>query len=78
MQEVVNYLNKLVSIGDKLVVAVSGGHDSMYLLDALLKVRKSKAFDIVVAHVNHNVRLESYEEAEHVQEYCKNNNMIFA
>ena len=77
MQEVVNYLNKLVSIGDKLVVAVSGGPDSMYLLDALLKVRKSKTFDIVVAHVNHNVRLESYEEAEHVQEYCKNNNMIF-
>ena len=77
MQEVMDYLNKKVSSGDKIVVAVSGGPDSMFLLDALLKVRKSKAFDIVVAHVNHNVRTESYEEAEKVEEYCKNNDMIF-
>ena len=77
MQETIDYLNKKVSNGDKIVVAVSGGPDSMFLLDMLLKVRKSKMFDIVVAHVNHNVRAESYEEAEKVEEYCKNNDMIF-
>ena len=77
MQDVLNYIDSLVSNNDKIVVAVSGGPDSMYLLDVLLKVRKSKTFDIVVAHVNHNVRLESYDEANKVEEYCKNNNMIF-
>ncbi len=77
MQEVITYLNKLMSNGDKIVVAVSGGPDSMFLLDVLQKIRKSKTFDIVVAHVNHNVRQESYEEAEYVKEYCEKNNMIF-
>lgn len=77
MQEVITYLNKLMSNGDKIVVAVSGGPDSMFLLDVLQKIRKSKTFDIVVAHVNHNVRRESYEEAECVKEYCEKNNMIF-
>ena len=77
MQEVITYLNKLLSTDDKVVVAVSGGPDSMFLLDALQKVRESKTFDIVVAHVNHNVRQESYEEAERVKEYCEKNNMIF-
>ena len=77
MQEVLDYLDGLVSNNDKIVVAVSGGPDSMFLLDALLKVRKSKTFDIIVAHVNHNVRAESYDEAKKVEEYCKNNNMIF-
>ena len=77
MQEVLDYLNSLVSNNDKIVVAVSGGPDSMFLLDMLLRVRKSKTFDIVVAHVNHNVRCESYDEAKKVEEYCKKNNMIF-
>lgn len=77
MQEVITYLDKLVLNGDKIVVAISGGPDSMYLLDTLLKVRKSKTFGIIVAHVNHNVRQESYEEAERVKEYCDKNNMIF-
>ena len=77
MQETIDFLYKIVSNGDKIVVAVSGGPDSMFLLDMLLKVRKSKTFDIVVAHVNHNVRKESYEEAKKVEEYCKNNNMVF-
>ena len=77
MQEVIDYLNKLIEINDKLVVAVSGGPDSMFLLDILLKVRKLKMFDIVVAHVNHNVRKESYDEADKVKEYCNKNNLIF-
>ena len=77
MQEVLDYLDRLVSNNDKIVVAVSGGPDSMFLLDMLLKVRKLKNFDIIVAHVNHNVRRESYDEAKMVEEYCKNNNMIF-
>lgn len=77
MQETLDFLYKIVSNGDKIVVAVSGGPDSMFLLDALLKVRKSKTFDVVVAHVNHNVRKESYEEAKKVEEYCKNNNIVF-
>ena len=77
MQEILDYLDRLVSNNDKIVVAVSGGPDSMFLLDMLLKVRKLKNFDIIVAHVNHNVRAESYDEAKMVEEYCKNNNMIF-
>ena len=77
MQEIIDYLDKKLSSSDKLVVAVSGGPDSMFLLDVLLKVRKTKDIDIIVAHVNHNVRSESYDEANKVKEYCIKNNIIF-
>ena len=77
MQEVISYLDKVIKEDDKIVAAISGGPDSMFLLYILLKVRKLKKFDVVVAHVNHNVRKESYDEAESVKNYCKNNNMIF-
>ena len=77
MQEVLSYLEKLVSNDDKIVAAVSGGPDSMFLLNVLLKVKKLKKNNIIVAHVNHNVRHESFKEARCVKEYCEKNNTIF-
>ena len=45
---------------DKIVVGCSTGPDSMALVDMLLKVRDKYNLNIIVAHVNHNVRKESY------------------
>ena len=50
--------------GDKIVVGCSTGPDSMALVDMLLKVREKYDLSIIIAHVNHNVRKESYEEAD--------------
>lgn len=57
-----------------LVVGVSTGPDSMALLHYLITHTKKK---LVIAHINHNVRKQSIEEAKYLEEYCKNNNLIF-
>ena len=73
MTEVHRFL-KTLDIKDKYVVAaISGGPDSMYLLDVLIELK----YNIVVAHVHHNLRIESDEEAIKLEEFCKNNNLIF-
>ena len=64
-------------IGDKIVVGCSTGPDSMALVDMLLKVREKYNLIIIIAHVNHNVRKESYEEAEFIRQYCIDNNLLF-
>ena len=62
---------------DKIVVGCSTGPDSMALVDMLLKIRNKYKLNLIIAHVNHNVRKESYEEAEFMKEYCEENNLIF-
>ena len=46
-----------------LVVAVSGGPDSMALLHSLLSLRDSAGLRLHVAHLNHNFRDEAEEDA---------------
>lgn len=65
------------SKGDTIVVGCSTGPDSMALMDMLIKVRDKYNLFLICAHVNHNVRKESYAEATFMQEYCKDNNVIF-
>ena len=77
MKEVKDYLHKILLDNSKIVVACSGGPDSMCLLDQLIKVRDSKKLTIICAHVNHKMRQESEAEDKVVKEYCKKNTIIF-
>ncbi len=77
MNDVYEFINRLNIKNKCIVVAVSGGPDSMYLLDMLLKLRDKLKLKIVVAHVHHNLRKESDFEATKVEEYCKDNDIIF-
>ena len=74
MNEVHKFIEKLDIKSEYVVAAISGGPDSMYLLDVLMNKLDKK---IVVAHVHHNLRKESDEEAIKLEEYCKENNLIF-
>lgn len=66
----------LLTKDDIVIVAVSGGPDSMCLIDNLLKLKeKFKVKEIVVAHLNHMIRKEAKEETKYVEEYCKKNNI---
>ena len=62
---------------DIIVVGCSAGPDSMALIDLLLKIRNKYELSLIVAHVNHNVRRESIEEAEYIKNYCEENNILF-
>ncbi len=77
MDDVFKFLDSNINVinNDYIVVAVSGGIDSMALLYLLRQYYPN--LHIVCAHVHHNVRKESDEEALFVKSFCKNNNIIF-
>ena len=63
--------NNLIQKGDKIVIGVSGGPDSMTLLNVINELKAKLGVKIYVAHVNHMIREEAKEEAEYVQNFCK-------
>lgn len=77
MKQALEYLKKLLKHDDIVVVGVSTGPDSMALLYLLMEVRKKTDVRIVCAHVNHNVRKESKDEAIFLEDYCKKNDIVF-
>ena len=77
MQEVINFIKKNIDNDSKIVVATSGGPDSMCLLSLLCNLKKEKSLDIIVAHVNHKLRSESDKELLMVKQFCQNNNITF-
>ena len=67
----------LIENGDKIVVGVSGGPDSITLLNILKNIKENKYinFEIIVCHINHMIRQEAIEDEEYVKKYCKDNNI---
>ncbi len=65
----------LIKNGDNIVVGVSGGPDSMALLNILLKLKEEINFNISVAHINHMIRPEADEETKYVQNFCEAHNI---
>jgi tRNA(Ile)-lysidine synthase len=55
---------ELFDRSDKIVVGVSGGPDSICLLDALCKLKKKYNLELVVAHVNYGLRGKDSEKDE--------------
>ena len=77
MNDVYKFIENLDINSEYIVVAVSGGPDSMLLLKVLIDLQNKINKKIVVAHVHHNLRPESDYEADMVKKYCENNNIIF-
>lgn len=67
----------LINENDIVVCGVSGGPDSMCMLDNLRKIKESNklSFEIVVCHLNHLIREEAILDEEYVINYCKKNNI---
>ena len=63
VEKTINKYNLIIP-GDKVVLAVSGGPDSISMLDILLRIKERKfgksnpepMATLVVAHVNHMIR----------------------
>lgn len=77
MNKAKDYLRQIVKENDKIVLACSGGPDSMALLALLLELKKEICFEIIVCHINHNKREESEAEALMVKDFCLKNQVVF-
>ena len=71
-KRVLNFLkeNNLI-INKPIVVAVSGGADSVCLINIL----KNLNFNVIMAHVNHHMRIQSEEEEKAMIEFAKKLNV---
>lgn len=57
---------------DILLVALSGGMDSMCLMDAFYKLQSEVDYELIAIHVNHGIRgKEADRDFKFVKEYCK-------
>ena len=73
-QRVINFIREqnLISVGDKLVVAVSGGADSVCLLHVLVQRRRELGVELHAAHLNHLLRgEESDSDASYVSDLAQ-------
>ena len=70
LKKVENYIRqwKMLEKGDKVVVGLSGGADSVCLFLILEELRKKIGFEILAVHVNHGIR---GEEAKADEEFVK-------
>ena len=62
---------------DVIVIGCSSGPDSMGLVDMLQRIRPKYSLQLIVAHVNHNLRAQSVQEEEYLKNYCKRHQIMF-
>ena len=63
--------NGMIQEEDKIILGVSGGADSMTLLDVLVGLSDQYMLSLYVVHVNHGIRgLEADEDEQFVKEEC--------
>lgn len=62
--EEISKRNHLVYRAQKIIIAVSGGVDSVVLLDVLSKLQGKYSLQLIVAHFNHKLRRKESEDDE--------------
>lgn len=67
----------MIAPGDRIVAGISGGADSVCLLEMLLAYRKKTPLELAVVHVDHGLRKEAGEDAGYVEELCRQNGLLF-
>ncbi|MBH1940740.1 tRNA lysidine(34) synthetase TilS [Mobilitalea sibirica] len=73
INKVSDYLKKyhMIEKGDRLIVGVSGGADSVCLLYVLYEICKNYEAEIIVVHINHGIRgSEADQDEGFVRELC--------
>lgn len=64
--------NQLLDKGDSIIVGVSGGADSICLLDLFIDIAKEYELNLTAVHINHKMRgLDAQEDQEYVEEFCR-------
>ena len=79
-QKVLKFIdsNELIIPGDKILVALSGGPDSVFLLSFLLKYKKKLKINVGAFHLNHKLRgNEADEDEKFCKSFCRKNKIRF-
>lgn len=63
--------------GDRVLVAVSGGVDSIVLLHVLRELKKELKLTLAVAHFDHGIRPDSAQDAEFVRKLARSLKLRF-
>lgn len=70
--------NNLIEKGDSIVSAVSGGSDSVFMLEMLLAIKDVYDLKIIVSHVNHGLRgAEAQRDEDFVKKLAEKNGLIY-
>jgi len=62
----------------RYVLAISGGADSMVLLHLMAVAAESRGYDLIVAHFDHGLRLDSTQDCLFVEKAAQSHNLPFA
>lgn len=70
--------NNLIENGDRVLVALSGGPDSVCLLNILFELKEDFNIEIAAAHVNHMLRGdEAFKDEGYARDICHSLNVDF-
>ena len=73
-EKVLDTINRhnLIEKGDKIVLGISGGPDSVCLLHILNRLKEQFDIEIYAAHLNHQIRgIEAQKDALYVTRLCE-------
>ncbi|MEG1285028.1 MAG: tRNA lysidine(34) synthetase TilS [Romboutsia sp.] len=79
-EKVLSTINKynLIEKGDKIVLGLSGGPDSVCLLDILNRLKAELDIEIYAAHLNHQIRgIEAQKDALYNSKLCEEMGITF-
>lgn len=74
LEKIRRYVEKwhMIENGDKIIVGVSGGADSICLLFVLIQLQKEIPFELVCVHVNHGLRgIDADADEMYVKKMCE-------
>ncbi len=80
LRKVEKYIEQyhMIERGDRIVLGVSGGADSVSLFFVMLELSEKYNIDIVVVHVNHGIRGEDAKlDEEYVRKLCADSGVTF-
>ena len=75
LKKVISYIekNKILQDGDSVLLGVSGGADSVCMLNVLYSLREKYHLKLYVVHVNHGIRgSEAKRDADFVEQMAEN------
>lgn len=78
-KEILSFINKyeLIPDGSTIIVGLSGGPDSVYLLNLLTSLKDTKNLKLIAAHLDHEWRADSSKDEEFCKELAQKYNVHY-